>query len=127
MTDDKNRCFWEYFLEMISESKRDIIIYDADKITADTILKELNIPANSVIGNVILNSSGIKIDNWIRIVGSGDNVSRRNLLSWHNDNEVIKSKGLLPIADDVIGGIFALNIGGYKGINGTIWYFAPDT
>ena len=37
------------------------------------------------------------------------------------------SSGLLVVATDIVGGIFALNMGRFPEDQGFVWYFAPDT
>jgi len=118
---------WNELKEEITKSDRNIIIYEAEEEIAQNTLEMLTMTKNSAIGSITYNTSGIVIDNWIRVLGSGDGIERRNIFSWYDENEAIKEKGLLIIADDIIGGIFALNMGKYEGEVGGIFYFAPDS
>ena len=118
---------WDELREDIEKSGNNIVVYDANKEIAQGTLERLNMTSNSVIGSITYNTSGMVVDNWVRVIASGNDIDRRNLASWYEENEEIKEKGLLIIADDVIGGIFALNMGSYEGERGDIFYFAPDT
>ena len=84
----------------------------------------LQITTGSHLGSVAYETGGILIDDgWLRILGSGHDRLNRNLRGWNEG----RSDGYLLVADDVVGGFFALN-GGSLGENiGTVFYWAPDT
>ena len=77
------------------------------------------------MGAVVYETGGILVDNgWLRILGSGAPALNRDLMGWNKD----KQTGLLLIADDVLGGFFALNGGAFgQATLGKIYYLAPDT
>jgi hypothetical protein len=67
---------------------------------------------------------------WLRLLGSGHTKLPRSLPSWNQGRSVSadrKSLGFLLIADDVVGGFFALNGGALGPGSGQVLYFAPDT
>lgn len=76
------------------------------------------------MGASIYETGGILVDDgWLRILGSGCKAMDRDLMGWNKD----KQRGFLLIADDVIGGFYALNGGAFGSeALGKIFYFAPD-
>jgi hypothetical protein len=82
------------------------------------------------MGAIIYSTGGLLIDNgWIRVLGSGHARLNRTLPDW-NKGKTIGEFGDRPafllIADDAVGGFFALN-GGALGDNmGKVYYLAPD-
>ncbi|WP_255291887.1 DUF2625 family protein [Bacillus pseudomycoides] len=92
-------------------------------------MEVLQIPSKSALGSRVYNTSGIIVDDWIRILGS-DSEKNRGILSYNlvNKDEVAtKIDKMLIVADDIVGGVFALNAGKFSIGVGHIWYFAPDT
>lgn len=85
-------------------------------------LNNLNIDENSILGQVIINTGGIFIENYIRLFGSGDEKNSYNIYKYNLDLKKYFDNDMIIIGDDVFGGIFSLN----KEKN-TILYFAPDT
>ncbi|EFG9988340.1 TPA: DUF2625 family protein [Escherichia coli] len=79
------------------------------------------------MGALVYGSGGLLIDNgWLRIAGSGHPRLPRDPVSWTQRPEFAGVRAL-PIADDVAGGIFALNGGDLGEDTGCVYYFAPDT
>ncbi len=89
----------------------------------------MQMPTSSPMGAVIYETGGILIHHgWLRILGSGSFKLPRGLMDW-NFSKSFSESGEKPkyllVADDVIGGYFALN-GGSLGENlGKIYYFSP--
>lgn len=90
----------------------------------DSILLSLQMTTHSLLGSIAYDTGGVIIDDGlIRILGSGHENFNRNLSSWNRG----KSNGFYLIADDVIGGFFAINGGALGDDLGNIYYFAPDS
>ncbi len=124
-----NNELWNEINEMFMNSSRQVIINTESLENGAKAIDVLRITSNSVLGSVVLNSSGIVVDNWIRVFGH-DCKSNRGIITYNNiDSSGIatKIKRMLIIADDVVGGIFALNAGKFNTGIGDVWYFAPDT
>jgi Protein of unknown function DUF2625 len=54
---------------------------------------------------------------------------QRSLPPWNrgrSTDESGKSRGFLLVADDVVGGFFALDGGAFSGATGEVFYFVPD-
>lgn len=59
-----------------------------------------------------------------------DSKKNRGIVSYNLINEdgiAEKIDKMLIVADDIVGGVFALNAGRFSEGIGDVWYFAPDT
>lgn len=85
----------------------------------------------SIMGAVIYETGGILINKgWIRVLGSGSPELDRGIMSWNKGKSFQKNGDqptFLLVADDVVGGYFAINAGALGPNMGTIHYLAPDT
>jgi hypothetical protein len=82
------------------------------------------------MGAIVYSTGGIMIDDgWIRILGSGSDRLLRSLPEWNKGKSAMDGGKPLfyLIADDVIGGFFAINGGGLGKDDGKVYYLAPDT
>jgi hypothetical protein len=102
-----------------------------DSVRAATTLYQTQVTTRSPMGAIIYETGGLLIDHgWIRILGSGSERLNRSIIDW-NKNKSFKEVGepmpFLLIADDILGGFFAINSRGISsnGI-GKVFYFAPD-
>ncbi|UEL47291.1 DUF2625 family protein [Terrisporobacter hibernicus] len=103
----------EKILESIKLSSKKVEILPVEETVLRQISNTFKIKEDSLFGNIVLNTGGLVIDNWIRIYGAGKaNFFQRNVKFPYNN---------LLVAEDILGGLFALID------NGNIGYFAPDT
>lgn len=123
---------WNDFLQTwIKEAKNKVEVLPKDSERADSALYYSQVTTRSTMGSVVYETGGILVDDgWIRILGSGSQKLSRNLMGW-NKGKSFLSFGQQPvyllIADDVLGGFFALNAGALsKEDIGKVFYFAPD-
>ncbi|QSW88129.1 DUF2625 domain-containing protein [Flavobacterium endoglycinae] len=122
---------WADIQKWISEATNKVEILPTDVQKAEEALYQTQVTTRSPMGAIIYMTGGILIDNgWIRILGSGNEKLKRTLPNW-NLNKTFKDFGEQPsfllIADDAIGGFFALNGGKLGNDLGKVYYFAPDT
>ncbi|SCX44463.1 DUF2625 domain-containing protein [Variovorax sp. EL159] len=88
------------------------------------VLLALQVTTRSTMGAVAHDTGGLLIDHgWLRVLGSGHPRLARNIVDWNKE----RSSGFLLVADDVVGGFFALNGGGLGEDAGAMYYRAPDT
>ncbi len=118
--------------DWLKDAKNEIEILERDSIKADLALYRTQVTTRSPMGAIIYETGGILIDNgWIRILGSGSDKLKRNLPEWNKGKsfeEYGQAMPFLLIADDAIGGFFALNGGEFGNQDlGKIYYFSPDT
>jgi hypothetical protein len=102
-----------------------------DNATRERALVETQVTTRSPMGAVIFETGGILVDRgWLRVLGSWHPRLPRSLPEW-NRGRVIAHSGQPPpfllIADDVIGGFFAIDGGGLELDKGKVCYFAPNT
>jgi hypothetical protein len=122
---------WKLVEEWKKEAKNGVEVLPKDSIQAREALYRTQVTTRSIMGSVIYETGGILIDDgWIRILGSGSDKLKRNLPEW-NLGKSAKNYGehmpFLLIADDAIGGFFALNGGEFgKQDLGTVYYISPD-
>lgn len=124
-----NNSSWESIQEILSKSNKEILYNSTNMVNTKVILDKLQIRGNSFLGAIIQNTSGVVIDNWIRLLGS-DSKKNRGIVSYNLINEdgiAEKIDKMLIVADDIVGGVFALNAGRFSEGIGDVWYFAPDT
>ncbi len=107
------------------------IALPVERARAGTELVDLQVTLRSPMGAVAYHTGGILIDHgWLRILGGGSDGLRRSISSWNVGRAPIDAAGrptYLLVADDVLGGFFALNGGGLQGPPGHVFYLAPDT
>lgn len=89
----------------------------------DDILLGLQVTTRSPMGAIAHETGGLLIDHgWLRVLGSGHPRLPRNLVDWNQG----RADGYLLVADDAVGGFFALNGGALGQDAGAMYYWAPD-
>ena len=102
--------------------------YDILPVSAnrDERLVETQVTTKSPMGAVVYDTGGILIENgWLRILGSGSDRLQRSLPEW-NTKMLRDDRSAYLIADDVLGGFFALNGGAFGDDLGMIYYLPYD-
>jgi hypothetical protein len=86
----------------------------------------VGVTTKSVLGAIAHETGGILIDGgWIRLLGAGSTRLPRVLGGYNLELDVPMSAFLI-VADDVVGGVFAINAGALGPSIGHVYYFAPD-
>ncbi|WP_204902521.1 DUF2625 family protein [Clostridium estertheticum] len=114
---------------MFSDSNKNIKLNMYKTSIGQYTLDMLKITSKSALGSLIFNTSGLTADNWIRIFGY-ENKENIGIISYNKINEHGLSNSInkmLIVGDDVIGGIFALNVGKFSDKIGDVLNFAPNT
>jgi hypothetical protein len=121
---------WPLILEMKKQAKNKVDILPIDNQSrADNALLQAQVTTRSPMGAIAYHSGGILIDNgWLRILGSGSVKLNRELMEW-NKGKTFKTLGertpYLLVADDAVGGFFAINAGGLGKDMGKLYYLSP--
>ena len=90
----------------------------------EDVLLSLQVTTRSPLGAIAYETGGILVDDgWLRILGSGHGKLGRNIATWNEG----RAQGFLLVADDVLGGFFAINGGALGPDQGKMYYFAPET
>lgn len=88
------------------------------------VLLSLQVTTRSPLGAIAYETGGILVDDgWLRILGSGHARLDRDIAAWNKG----KADGFLLVADDVLGGFFAINGGALGEDQGNLYYLAPET
>lgn len=91
----------------------------------------LQVSTRSPLGAVVYESGGLLVDEgWVRVFGCGHLRLGRSLSSWNRPRtwpDPARRPPYLLVAEDVIGGLFAIDWGGLGCAFNTLAYFSPDT
>jgi Protein of unknown function DUF2625 len=123
---------WPLVQKWIAEATNPVeVLPPPDDATREKALLSTQITTRSPMGAVIYESGGIFVDHgWLRILGSGHPRLPRSLPDWNFGRSFSVSGEQPPfflIADDAVGGFFAIDGGGLGLERGVVCYFAPDS
>ncbi|QLY80373.1 DUF2625 domain-containing protein [Clostridium intestinale] len=122
---------WKLVDKWMNEAINEVEILKTSTENSERVLYDLQVTTKSVLGAIAYHCGGILIQGgWIRILGSGSNNIKRDVSVWNKlkiENENPRLNGALLVADDVVGGFFAINGGLFEGSVGNVFYLAPDT
>ena len=89
----------------------------------EQVLVAVQIATDLPLGAIVYETGGILVNSgWLRYLGSGHTDLPRNLADWNAS----RGDGLCLVADDVVGGFFAVNSGAF-GEAPDMYYWAPDS
>jgi len=122
---------WPLVKKWIDSAKNKVEVLPVDSAKAKEVLYNAQMTTYATLGSVIYNTGGILVDNgWIRILGSGSEKLNRNIAEW-NKGKTLEEYGdnmpYLLIADDAIGGFFAINYGGLGKDIKNVYYLEPNS
>ena len=127
---NKDEPAWELVSEWVKEATNQVTILPKDEKNAEVALYNTQVTTRSLLGAIIYETGGVLIDNGlIRILGSGNQNTNRNISEWNLGKSITNFGEQAPfylVADDVIGGFFAINGGEFGEDMGQMYYFAPD-
>ena len=104
-----------------------VVVLPQTAEAARACLEGLQVTTRSPLGAIAHETGGMFVDRgWVRVLGSGHPLLSRTLGGW-NHHLGIPVAQLLIVADDVIGGVFAVNGGALGPAPGNVYYFAPDS
>ena len=121
---------WPLVQDWLRSATRRVETLPAADTSGDALVS-IQVTTRSPLGAVVYHSGGILVDDgWLRVLGSGHARLPRSLPSWNFACGMVESNTPPPallVADDVVGGFFALNAGRFAPAGHNVWYFAPDT
>ena len=121
---------WPFVQQMIDSATNPVEVLPRDSSKIEEALYQTQVTTRSPMGAVIYTTGGILVDGgWIRILGSGHPRLTRTVPSWNKGKafaEFGDKATYLLIADDAVGGFFALNGGKFGKDVGNIYYLSPD-
>ena len=122
---------WPEVQEWIAGATNAVDVLPVDHANRDAALLAIQVTTHSTMGAIVYETGGLLIDHgWLRILGSGHSRLPRSLTSWNEGRTMLgdgQSPGYLLVADDVLGGFFAINGGSLGPETGAVFYFSPDT
>lgn len=116
---------WSQIKSMYEESGRQIKILDGVDEQGLKEVNKMSISLESTMGTIVVNTNGIIVDNWIRILGQSS--EHHAGIADFNKRIGYDFGKMMIVAIDIVGGLFALNTGEYEDDIDRVWYFAPDT
>ena len=129
---NKEEPAWDLIQEWLQEAINSYEVLPRDAKRAETELLNAQITTRSPMGAILYETGGILINGgWIRLLGSGCERLDRGMFQW-NKGKTFEHYGQPPafllVADDILGGFFAINGGAFGQDDlGQIYYLAPDT
>ncbi|PCJ51272.1 MAG: hypothetical protein COA79_26655 [Planctomycetota bacterium] len=122
---------WELVSSWIKDATNEVKVLNCKKKDGETALYESQVTTRSPMGAIVFQCGGILIDHgWLRIFGAGCDKLPISIPKW-NLGKSIENYGenapFLIVADDVIGGVYAINGGQFGEDLGMIYYFALDS
>ncbi|RUT44535.1 DUF2625 family protein [Paenibacillus anaericanus] len=116
---------WAMIQDWIRDSQAKIHILENTRAEGEEALVHLQITNKSTMGAIALECGGLVVDHgWLYILGSGHPEIFGSLIN--NKHLSLLEEGFV-VAYDVVGGIFAINTGGFDNSSRNVFYFAPDT
>jgi hypothetical protein len=93
----------------------------------DRCLVGLQVTLRSVLGALAYETGGIVIDHgWLRLLGGGHGALPSLYEALGLDASSASAPDYVVLGWDVVGGVFALDGGGLRGVKGHVCYYAPD-
>lgn len=129
---NRHEPFWPHIIEWKLAAKNKVEVLPKIPANADSALYQTQVTTRSPMGAIIYECAGILIDDgWIRILGSGDSKLNRSMPAWNKGKSITNygdAAGFYLVADDVLGGFFAVNGGGFgEETRGKVYYFDPSS
>jgi hypothetical protein len=121
---------WPFVQQMLDSAKNKVEVLPVDTTKIREALYHTQVTTRTPMGAIIYESGGILVDGgWIRILGSGHPKLNRTVPAW-NKGKTFANYGDKPsyllVADDAVGGFFAINGGGFGKDLGQVYYLSPD-
>lgn len=126
---EKQNPAWNVIKTWFKSANNHYEILSSDIENAGKQLVGMQLSTATPLGSIIFYTGGLLIDHgWLRILGSGNERLARGFFDW-NFGKTFEESGERPfhllIADDVIGGYFAINGGGLGNEVGLVYYHHP--
>ena len=122
---------WPLVQKWIDSAKNKVEVLGVDSAKAKEALYLTQVSTYATLGAVIYNTGGIMIDNgWLRILGSGNQRLNRSVPEWNKGKTIAEYGDKAPyllIADDAVGGFFAINYGAFGEDLKHVFYLAPNS
>lgn len=122
---------WPVVAEMIAKATNKVEVLPAEPARGEQALLAIQVSTRSPMGAIAYGSGGLFVDDgWIRLLGGGHPRLPRDIGTWNfpkGFDQPQRLAGAMLIADDVLGGFFAVNGGAFDGPLGNVFYLPPDS
>lgn len=116
---------WPLLAADIERAPR-VTVLPRDPAAARACLEGLQVTTRSTLGALAHETGGLLVDHgWLRLLGSGHPRFTRTLGGW-NATLGVPLAEMVIVADDAIGGVFAINGGALGPARGNVYYYAPE-
>jgi hypothetical protein len=126
-----NEPAWPLVQTWLSAATNPVEVLPPDPICREEALFDTQVTTRNPMGAVVYHTGGLLIDHgWLRFLGSGNGRLARSMPAWNKGRSMTsegQSLGFWLIADDVLGGFFAIDGGALGPGKGQVFYFAPDS
>ncbi len=123
---------WDRLIFISERSKNKVEVLAKDSSRSSMALVQSQLSTSTLLGSMIYNCGGILIDDgWIRILGSGCSRLTRSVPEW-NAGKINATRNdeafYLLVADDVMGGLFAIKSSSKEELEttGQVFYYGPN-
>lgn len=104
-----------------------VVLAAASDAQRRACLEAMQVTTRSTLGALAHETGGILVDHgFVRMLGAGSPRLPRQLVAWNAELGVALERFII-VADDVVGGVFAINGGELGPKPGRVYYFAPDS
>ena len=121
---------WPVFQEILASATNPVEVLPRDTAKANDAVFKMQFSTKTTMASVAYMTGGVLVDSgWIRILGSGSPRLPRSLPDWNKGKSIREfgdRAGFYLVADDVMGGFFAMNWGALGDELGKVYYLAPD-
>lgn len=120
---------WPLVARAVETAPHPVDVLPRDPERAERTLLGLQLTTRSTLGSVAFYTGGVLVDSgWLRLLGSGHDRLARDVMRWNRDTESApRLTDAMLVADDVLGGFFALNGGGLPGELHQVHHLDPAT
>jgi hypothetical protein len=129
---DREDPAWPLVQEQIAQATNAVeMLPPPDEAARQRALLGAQVTTRAPMGAIVYETGGILVDHgWLRILGAGHSRLPRSLPEWNLGRSVARFGGVpgfVLIADDVVGGFYAVDGGALGHAPGKVCYFAPST
>jgi hypothetical protein len=122
---------WPLVQSWVQQATNPVEVLPPSEPARSDALVAVQVTTRSPMGAMIYETGGLLVDHgWLRILGSGHARLPRSLPQWNEGRSRKLDRGaaypFFLVADDAVGGFFALDGGGLGYGAGEVCYFAPD-
>ncbi|MGV8849632.1 MAG: DUF2625 family protein [Propionibacteriaceae bacterium] len=117
------------FTQLLAHPAVGVLALPVEPDRRDDCLVQLQVTLRSMLGAIAYEVGGLLVDHgWLRLLGGGHGAlpSLAEAIGLGDPASAAAPPDYVVLGWDVVGGVFALDGGGLRGVRGHVCYFAPD-